>query len=171
VPADLRADLGARSSARWSAARIPLLLPLPMLLALTGWALFWVPWRLTGAVVARIPLAPDTRSTWKLMVGAGVYLAWVLGLALLAGWLAGWHVGGLVAALVPLVGVVGLRLREHWRGSWRDLRRWTLLRSRRALADRLRQEQCELHLRLGRLLHRLAPASAGTAPTSARRSP
>jgi 1-acyl-sn-glycerol-3-phosphate acyltransferase len=171
VPADLAADLGARSSVRWGAARIPLLLPLPVMLALAGWVLFWVPWRLTGAVVARIPLAQDTRSTWKLMVGSGLYLTWVLVLAVLAGWLTAWYIGVLVAALVPLIGVVGLRLREHWRGSWRDLRRWVLLRSRRTLADRLRHEQCELHQRLGRLLQRLTPASAEVAPTSARRSP
>jgi len=157
APGDLHADTDHAAALRWSAARLPVVMPLPLLVAAAGWVLFWVPYRLTGWVVGRFPLAPDTRSTWKLLVGAGVYLVWLVVLAVVVGLGFRWYIGMLVLLAAPGVGMLGLRLREHWRGSWRDLRRWLLLRSRRRLVAGLRDEQRALHARLGRLLERLAP--------------
>ena len=149
-PADLVADVGVGRTLGWTMARLPLVLPLWAAIAVAGWLLFVVPYRLTGAVVARFPLEQDTRSTWKLMVGTLIYAAWVaswgavtaLALSPAAG------LGVLVGA--PVVGMAGLLVRERWRGSWRDARAWLLLRSRRRLVDALRATQHDLGARLDR---------------------
>lgn len=150
-PADLTASVGTGRAVTWAAARLPLVMPLWAALAAAGWLLFVVPYRVTGAVVDRFPLESDTRSTWKLMVGALVYAAWV---ALLAtGAAVAWSpiVGLAVLAGAPVVGIAGLLVRERWRGSWRDARAWLLLRSRRSLVDSLRTTQHDLGTRLDRL--------------------
>jgi 1-acyl-sn-glycerol-3-phosphate acyltransferase len=147
-PADLGADTGGRRAFTWAVARLPLVLPLWLLVGVAGWLLFLVPYRLTGVVVDRLPLERDTRSTWKLMVGAMVYTAWVI-LVSAATWRL-WTPWAGVAVLgaLPLVGMTGLLVRERWRGSWQDARRWLLLRSRRSLMDTLRTAQRELATRL-----------------------
>ena len=68
----------------------------------------------------------------------------------------GW---GLVAGLalllaLPAVGMLGLAVRERWRGAWSDARRFFLLRSRGALVDALRETQRELGVRLQALYDR-----------------
>ncbi len=152
-PADLGADTGRRRAFTWAVARLPLVLPLWLLVGAAGWLLFLVPYHLTGMVVDHFPLERDTRSTWKLMVGALLYTAWVLMVALAAWGL--WTPWAGVAALgaMPLVGMTGLLVRERWRGSWQDARRWLLLRSRHSLIDSLRITQQELAARLDSLYH------------------
>ena len=154
-PADLTAPVGTSRAVGWALARLPLVMPLWAALAVAGWLLFAAPYRATGMLVARFPLETDTRSTWKLMLGAVVYAAWVVLLAVTAT-LAWTPIAGLVTLVaVPLVGMAGLLVRERWRGSWRDARRWLLLRSRRSLVDGLRATQRELGHRLERLHHDL----------------
>ncbi|HPF61977.1 MAG: 1-acyl-sn-glycerol-3-phosphate acyltransferase [Gemmatimonadales bacterium] len=156
-PADLAADTSIARGVRWTAARLPLVLPLGIVLALTGWLLFLVPYHLTGTLVDRLPLEADTRSTWKAMVGAVIYLAWLVAVAVALVWLGHpwWGVASL--ALLPAIGMSGLRVRERWRGAWQDARRFLLLRSRASLVAALAERQHELAGRLARLLDRLPP--------------
>lgn len=150
-PADLTAAIGTGRAVTWAASRLPLVMPLWAALAAAGWLLFVVPYRATGAVVDRFPLESDTRSTWKLMVGVLVYAAWVAMLA--AGATVAWSplVGVAVVVGTPMIGIAGLMVRERWRGSWRDARRWLVLRSRRSLVESLRSTQRDLGTRLDRL--------------------
>src|SRR5690606_473654 len=154
---DLAPDLSIARGVRWTAARLPLVLPLGIVLALTGWLLFLVPYHLTGTLVDRLPLEADTRSTWKAMVGAVIYLAWLVAVAVALVWLGHpwWGVASL--ALLPAIGMSGLRVRERWRGAWQDARRFLLLRSRASLVAALAERQHELAGRLARLLDRLPP--------------
>lgn len=161
APGDLHAEAGLGSAAKWSAARLPLLMPLPAALAAVTWAIFWVPWWLTGAIVRRLTLAQDTRATWKLMLGAVIYLLWILLVAAGTGMLTTWVAGVLTLLALPPLGMLGLRVREHWRGSWHDLRRWVLLRSRRTLVRKLHDEQRHLHARLKSLVSRLTSPDFG----------
>ncbi len=152
-PADLGADTGSRRAIGWAVARLPLVLPFWALLGVVGWLLFLVPYRLTGVVVGRFPLESDTRSTWKLMIGIVLYSLWVVALGVVAWRLRSpWSGLGTVVAL-PAMGMAGLLVRERWRGSWRDARRWLLLRSRRSLVDSLRATQRDLAARLDTLYH------------------
>lgn len=155
APRDLHADAGLGTAAKWSVARLPLVMPLPAALAAVTLVIFWVPWWITGVVVGRLRLAPDTRATWKLMLGAVIYLLWIVLAAIVVGALTTWHVGVVTLLALPPFGILGLWIREHWRGSWQDLRRWVLLRGRRTLVRKLHNEQRHLHTRLTSLVSRL----------------
>jgi len=153
-PADLRADVGLTHGLFWGVRRMHLLLPPALLVALAGFVVFWPPYRATRLVVDRVRLRPDEKSTWKLLVGIGLYKLWVLLLVLLGA--IRWGLAGAVALLLglPAVGMLGLVVRERWRGAWSDARRFFLLRSRGALVESLRETQHELGARLQALYDR-----------------
>lgn len=150
-PSDLGADVGTDRALSWAARRLHLLLPLGALVAVVGALLFWVPYWLTGLIVDRLPLERDTRSTWKLLLGFAIHALWLFTLVWFTATRLGWlpALAGLV--LIPAVAVAGLYLRENWRTTWDDVRRFVLLRSRRPLVDRLRDEQRDLAARLDQL--------------------
>lgn len=156
--------LGARTDLmtgiRWAVSRYFLVMPLALLLGVMGFVLFFPPYRLTGFLVDRLHLDPDERSTWKLMLGAATYAAWLLVLAAGAG--LEWGLPALPALLlvVPAVGMAGLLIRERWRGAWGDARRFFLLRSRRDLIAALRAEQHDLAQRLKTLYQERAAKAA-----------
>ena len=122
-----------------------------MVLAVVGAALFWVPYQLTGVIVNRLRLDVDVRSTWKLLIGIVLYKLWLLALIIVAGTTFGWLGALLTAVGVPAVALIGLQVRERWRASWNDVRRFFLLRSRGSLIQKLREEQKGLAVRLERL--------------------
>jgi 1-acyl-sn-glycerol-3-phosphate acyltransferase len=153
-PADMSADVSARRGVRWSAGKLYLLVPFLLAVAVAGWALFLVPYRLTGWIVDRVRLKVDERSTWKMLVGIGVYALWVGVIAAVAAGTTGmgvWRaIGAGVSVLLgmPAIGMAGLVVRERGRGAWRDVRRFFLLRSRGALVTALRTERHDLAARL-----------------------
>jgi len=153
-PVDLVADVGWWRSASWAARRLPFVLPVWLLLGVAGWGLFVVPYQLTGIIVGRVRLEADTRSTWKFLVGGGLYIVWVIALAVVAG--VTWNLWAALSVLVavPAIGMAGLLVRERWRGAWDDVRRFALLRGRRRLFDMLRAEQRSLADRLDHLHQR-----------------
>jgi 1-acyl-sn-glycerol-3-phosphate acyltransferase len=153
-PADLSADVSARRGVRWSAGKLYLLAPFALVVAVVGWALFLVPYRVTGWIVDRVRLEVDERSTWKMLVGIGVYATWVGAVGAVSGAGRGALVGGVVLLGMPVIGMVGLVVRERWRGAWRDVRRFFLLRSRGRLVAQLRDERHQLGARLDALLTR-----------------
>ena len=150
-PADLVADVGLARSAGWAVRRAPLVMPLAAALAVVGYLLFWLPYRLTGIVVDRMRLETDVRSTHKLLGGIAIYGVWLLVLAVVGSVAMNvWAGLGLLLG-VPAVGMAGLVTRERMRGAGGDVRRFVLLRSRRALADTLRATQRDLGVRLDAL--------------------
>jgi len=153
-PVDLVADTGWWRSAGWAARRLPFVLPVWLMIGVTGWLLFVVPYQLTGIVVGRFRLEADTRSTWKFLVGSGLYITWVVALAVIAGLTSNLWAVFAVLVVVPSIGMAGLLVRERWRGAFDDVRRFALLRGRRRLFDTLRAEQRALADRLDRLYQR-----------------
>jgi hypothetical protein len=150
-PSDLSADVGAGRGVAWAARRLRLLMPLGIVFAVVGAALFWIPYQLTGMIVNRLRLEQDVRSTWKLLIGIVLYALWLIALVIVAGTTFGW-VGALLTAVgVPAVALTGLQVRERWQLAWTDARRFFLLRSRGSLIARLRSEQKDLAARLERL--------------------
>jgi 1-acyl-sn-glycerol-3-phosphate acyltransferase len=169
-PGHLSADVSARRGVRWSANKLYLVAPVALVLAVLGWTLFLVPYRVTGWIVARVRLREDERSSWKMLVGIGVYAGWVTAVAAVAAagtagaaGAAGAGLGVLVG--MPVIGMVGLMVRERWAGAWRDARRFFVLRSRRGLVEALREERRQLAARL-QALHD-AYASPGPPPSGA----
>jgi hypothetical protein len=151
-PTDLTANVGIRRALGWAVRRSHLLLPLAVALGAAGMAAFYIPYRVTGWIVDRVPLREDERSTWKLLVGIGVYGLWVIGLMAVAAAAWGAWPALMVLLLMPAVGMTGLLVRERWRGSWDDARRFFLLRSRQDLVFTLQAHQSELARRL-EMLH------------------
>jgi glycerol-3-phosphate O-acyltransferase / dihydroxyacetone phosphate acyltransferase len=163
-PADLGVKVGARRTVRWSVGKLYLLAPLALAVALASFLLFYVPYRVTGWIVSRVRLKPDERSTWKMILGIGVYAVWVVGLATATGATSG---GGVLRAIglglavllgMPVIGMLGLVIRERWRGAWDDVRRFFRLRSGHDLVAQLRDERRTLGARLDALLIRLTSA-------------
>jgi glycerol-3-phosphate O-acyltransferase/dihydroxyacetone phosphate acyltransferase len=152
-PADLIADVGLRRGVAWAAGRIHLVFPVAAVLAALGFALFLVPYQITGTIVDRMRPDEDTRATHKLLVGSATYGLWIALLVALAFGLFGAGAGVGILLGVPLIGMVGLTVRERWRGAWQDVRRFLLLRSRRDLVAALRARQRMLGERLDRLVH------------------
>jgi len=167
-PADLGAVVGAQRAVRWSVGKLYLFAPLALVLALSGFLLFYVPYRITGWIVGRVRLKPDERSTWKMVVGIGVYAVWVVavsgtvagvgGVGEVGGVLRGAGLGLAVLLGMPAIGMLGLVVRERWRGAWDDARRFFRMRSRRDLVAQLREERRALGARLDALLTRLTSA-------------
>ncbi len=145
-PADLQADVSLARGLRYSARRL-LLVPAAAI-ALLGFMTFWIPYRTTGLVVDRLDPDEETRSTYKLLGGTLFHALWVGILAIAALAFVGPNAAVLAFLLVPALGIVGLAVRERWRGAWRDARRYFLLRSRRELVVALRERQQKLAGRL-----------------------
>jgi hypothetical protein len=152
------ADLG--TGIRWAARRYFLAMPLALLLGVLGFVLFLPPYSLTAFVVDRLRLDPDERSTWKLMLGAAIYAAWLLVLTATAGVVWGAPAAAVAVVGAPVVGMAGLLIRERWRGAWSDARKFFLLRSRRDLFAALRKEQRSLAERLKTLYQERAVPAA-----------
>src|SRR5262245_905611 len=77
-------------------------------IGVVGLVLFWVPYQVTGLLARRATTERDVAATAKVFVGAGVYAAWLLLIAIGAGMLLGAGAGVLAAVLVPALAVAGL---------------------------------------------------------------
>ncbi len=153
-PSDIVAEVKASRGIRFAVARLYLVMPVAGMLAVAGMLPFWPPYWLTGVIVRAISLERDLRSTWKLLVGAVLYLAWLALLVSLAAYL-----GGPMAALVclpgiPAIALLGLMIRERWSSAWHDLRRFIMLRGRRAMIAMLSERQHDLGRRLNEVVDR-----------------
>lgn len=159
-PRDLGEAVSAKRGVGWAAGKLHLLGPLAFALALSGLVMFYVPYRLTGTIVARVRLKQDETSTWKMLVGFAVYAVWVLLLSGLVAGVTGGRSGialGLAALVgLPAMGMSGLIVRERWNGAWDDARRFFLLRARRSLVAQLRADRHDLGIRLDVLHQRLS---------------
>jgi len=147
-PTDLDAKLDLATGVGWTAKRLPLMGPPAVLLGLTGAVVFWVPYQVTDRIVRAMRPDGDQSSTYKLLVGAGVYLIWMVLLSVLAWWLQGTWTALTVFLVSPFFGLAGQWVRERWRGAWQDARRFFLLRSRREIRQRLKEDQKRLAERL-----------------------
>ena len=150
-PSDLVADIPTNRAVDWAARRLILFLPLGVALALIGAVLFWVPYQLTGIIVDRIRLPRDVRSTWKLLIGIVLYATWLIALVWFLGSTFGWVAALASVVLIPGVAIAGLHIRENWRSTLDDVRKFFLLRTREDLIGKLREEQQALAERLDAL--------------------
>ena len=157
-PKSLVADVSLRASVKWSFRRLPLVGLPALVVAAMGYLLFWLPRYVTGRLSKAARPDHYQRSTYALFIGIVVYAAWI------AVWEAAlwWSAGDLRAAtmliLWPTVGLLGLSIRERWRGSWVDVRSFFLLRSRRKMIELLKRRQHELAVLLDELLEEVSGA-------------
>jgi 1-acyl-sn-glycerol-3-phosphate acyltransferase len=155
-PMDLSVKTDLSTSILWAARRIHLVLPLALFHAAAGYLVFLPPYLLTDAAIRIIDPEEDRRSTYKGLVGAPLYLIWILVLWAFSWWRWGPWIGLLVLVLAPIVGGTGLLVRERLRGSWSDLRQFLRLKTRGRLIDQLRAEQQDLAEQLGEVYEQVA---------------
>lgn len=147
-PADLDARVDLATGVGWTAKRLPLLVPAAVVVGLTGAVVFWPPYQLTDRVVRAFRPEQDQSSTYKVLVGAGVYLIWVVLLSAMVWWWQGPWTALLALLVLPFFGLAGQWVRERWQGAWKDVRRFFLLRSRRQVRRQLKEDQARLAQRL-----------------------
>ncbi|HEX6059015.1 MAG TPA: 1-acyl-sn-glycerol-3-phosphate acyltransferase [Gemmatimonadaceae bacterium] len=145
-PADLAAPEPTTVGAAWWTVR-QLPFAAAALLAVLGAAIYWLPYRATGWVADRAGPAEDIRSTWKLLAGALLHVAWTVLLAALAAWSGGWVAGAAALVLLPVLALLALHTLERWGRAREDARRFFALRRGARLAD-LRARQRALAERL-----------------------
>lgn len=124
-------------------------------LAFLGMVLFWVPWKVLTAAEPRFRLAPDTRATYRVLGGTMSFGTWVVLLAVGARYLLGWREAVAVLAILPLLGILTLGIRQRWRNAVMDLRRLLVLRGRTDFRTRLLDRQRGLARRIRDLQVRL----------------
>jgi hypothetical protein len=110
-----------------------------------GLALFRVPYSVTGLLARRATSERDVTATAKVFLGAGVYAAWLLVIAIAAGMLLGPRAGLLAAVLIPALAVAGLFAIERESAVADTIRAWWFLRrARRQTRARLKETRTEL---------------------------
>ena len=150
-PADLGARVDLESAMRWTAHRVVWLGPPAALVACIGFLLYLLPYEVTR-LLTRVASPPATqRSTYQILIGALVYTSWIALVALSVGYWFGVGWGVLSCFLLPAIGIMGMGIRERWRGYWGDMRRFFLIRSRADLIRQLRERQRKLAVALDRL--------------------
>jgi glycerol-3-phosphate O-acyltransferase / dihydroxyacetone phosphate acyltransferase len=118
-----------------------LLLPI----AAVGFALFWAPYHLTGLLARQATSERDVAATAKVFVGAGIYAAWLLVIAIAVGLPFGLAAGIGTALLVPGLAVAGLFAIEREAAVADTIRAWWFLRrARRQTRARLKETRTEL---------------------------
>ena len=151
-PKSLVADVSLRASVRWSFRRLPLLGLPALAVASMGYLLFWLPRHATGKLAKAAGPDHYQRSTYALFIGIAVYVGWIAVWEAAVWWSAGYLIAAAMLILWPTVGLLGLSIRERWRGSWVDVRSFFLLRSRRKMIQLLKTRQHEITVLLEELL-------------------
>jgi 1-acyl-sn-glycerol-3-phosphate acyltransferase len=149
-PEELEGASRIRPSAGWT-ARTLLYFVVGVPLAVAGHLVFFLPYQLTDRLAMRPGVPDDVRSTWKLLGGAAIYLTWCGLLAVSAGLGLGPRAGLLVAALLPLLALVTLWVRERWHDARDAVHRARTLRRSDALRQRLLARRRELGAELDAL--------------------
>jgi 1-acyl-sn-glycerol-3-phosphate acyltransferase len=170
TPSDLKTSTDVTTALAWTLRRLHILAPVAFLAATIGAVLYWPPYRLTRLAARMAPPDEDVQSTYKLMSGMVLYPLWTLLLGGLAWWFFGPWRGGLVLVVMPLVAVVGLWIRERWRGAWSDVRRYFTMRSRRELVAALQRRQSDLTHQLRQLYESWQSGEVGRPPPVAETS-
>lgn len=154
-PADLHTRPRASVAWRWTLMNLGFF-GLVAPLAVLGTIVFFAPWRIVGWAEPRFQLPLDRRATYKVLGGIVALGGWVLLLAGLVFYLSGWRPALATLLVLPLLGLLTLRIRERWRTAVEDLRRFLLLRGRDDIRSQLLARQRELADRIRGLQDRLA---------------
>lgn len=159
-PRDLHEVPPASVAVRWTLKNL-FFFGVALPLAVLGTLLFYPPYRLVGWAEPRWNLPPDKRATYKLLAGTAAFGGWILLIAAgLREW-TGWRHALQALVLLPLLGILTLRIRDRWRDAVTDLRRFLFLRGRADLRSRLLARQAEIAGRIRALQQELEPPPRG----------
>lgn len=141
------------TAVRWMAKKMALwVLAGPVLLL--GGALFWIPYRTPGWVVAHLDLGEELRATYKALIGFVAFTAWLVAMGATIGWVFGPAAAAAMLAVMPLLAAATLGLWDRWHDMLAVARRFLQLRRGGELRAHLRERQRELARRLDELFTR-----------------
>lgn len=147
-PSELHGEALTGQAIRWTFRQLPYSGLMPIAITVLGSILFWVPYRLTGAVAKRTAPQLDAVSTHKAMYGIVIFLAWIILLVTVVGLTAGF-VAALIALLaLPIIGFAVLTVGERWRDAWGEAQRFILRKRRGDLIAEMKSRQRELAQRV-----------------------
>jgi hypothetical protein len=145
---DVKLDMRLGAAAKWALRRLAAEGIAQAIVAVIAIVTFWIPYRVTGLVAARMTKTRDTISTYRVLVGAVAFLLWNLLLSAMVAVTAGWAAAFAVFVLLPVLGVAGLSCIEQASWTFRTARRWLVLRRGDPRIAALRERQAELANRL-----------------------
>jgi 1-acyl-sn-glycerol-3-phosphate acyltransferase len=152
----------ARAFAVRESALGVVLLPLCAL----GFAVFFVPYHLTGAVARLVAPKRDVIATAQVFAGAAVYGAWLLAIGTAISWMGGRTVAFVAMTLVPFLALASLFAIERESAVLDAVRAWWLLRrahhDTRERLKRRRSELADLLDDVNRWMHASADAQEGS---------
>ena len=159
TPSELRDEVHVGEAVEWTVARIPLVVVLPI--SFVGAIAFWLPKLITTRVAGRMAAAegPDVLVTYRVLIGAVVFAAWILlvALALIPFVGLGWAVVSLLVQ--PLWAFAALAVGERRQHAWEAARRFFLRHVEKPRLEGLREKQRALGERLDRLYTRVVTAT------------
>lgn len=141
TPRSLKEHVSGDAALRWTLGRVPQIAFVPV--AAIGWALFWIPREVTGAVAERLakPEGEDAVPTYRVLVGFLFFLAWFGALAVTSSLVLGSWGGLAVFLALPFMAFGALAIGESQRATWEAIRRFFVLRLQRKRVAALRQRQ------------------------------
>jgi glycerol-3-phosphate O-acyltransferase / dihydroxyacetone phosphate acyltransferase len=154
TPSRLHLRPSSSVAVRWTLVNL-LFFGFALPLALVGTVVFWVPWTVVRRSEPRFRLTPDRQATYRVLATAVTCGGWVLLLSALALEFRGWRSAVALLAILPLTGLLTLRIRTRWRSAILDLRRFLLLRGRQDVRSRLLADQRRLAEQIRDLVARL----------------
>jgi 1-acyl-sn-glycerol-3-phosphate acyltransferase len=142
-PSDLDRSVRLHSTVGWF-LRVFGLLFVGGPISAAGHVVFFVPYQLTDWIATRPAIRLERQSTWKLLGGAVLYLAWI-GLLAFGVTLAFGPKWGAASALgLPSLALATQFVRDRWRQARTQARRYLLLRKKGRVRERLLERRASL---------------------------
>ncbi len=113
-------------------------------IAAAGIIVFFVPYRLTDWIATRPRIRLERQSTWKLLGGAVLYLAWIALLSIGATFAFGPRWGFACVLGLPALALATQFVRDRWRQARTQARRYLLLRKKGRVRERLLEQRASL---------------------------
>ena len=154
TPVEVKASASAAEAAKWTFRQLTVLRTL-LPVAAVGFALFYIPYRLTGVLVDRARPPQDIRATYKALMGAALHVVWTVLLACAAWWRWGWKIGLAALVVLPVVAFLTVIVVDMWRRARGEARRFFVRARRGEALLELRERQRALATRLAETWERV----------------
>lgn len=141
TPQEVRDQVPVRRAMRWTVARLPLVIALPV--SLVAAVVFWVPTLITTGIADAMTRRDgmDAFATHRVLVGALTFLLWGLLVAVGTGWQFGVVWGVLALAAQPPLGMAALAVGDRTRMAWEAVRAFVRTRRLGSQVIELRERQ------------------------------